>query len=75
MPPITKKDRLIQDLIGQIRSGALPPGSKLPSAKNLRESYVVSQMTVRSAIEHLKTAGYVETVAGLGVYVVESPPT
>ncbi len=74
MPPMTKKDRLISDLISQIHSGKLPPGSKIPSAKDLREEYEISQMTVRSAIGHLKSIGFVEFVPGLGLYVVEHPP-
>jgi len=66
--------RLIDDIETQIRSGALPPGAKLPSGRQLRAQHGVSQMTVRIAVERLRASGWVVTVPGAGVFVAEHPP-
>lgn len=69
------KTQLLMDAIkDQIRSGALAPGAKLPSAREMRDEHGVSQMTVRMAVERLKAAGWVTSIPGAGVYVAESPP-
>lgn len=60
---------VMDDLMKRIRAGEFPPGSKLPSGRELRDHYDVSQMTVRMAIERMRAAGWVNTVPGSGVYV------
>lgn len=75
MPPQTKKQRIISDILEKIQTGQYPPGSKLPSGRELREIYKASPTTVTSAIEWLKAKEYVLGVAGSGVYVVDQLPT
>lgn len=70
----TKIQRLMDDVVAQIRTGILKPGDRLPPAREMREHYHVSQMTVRMAIERLRSAGWVVTVPGGGVWVADSPP-
>jgi len=72
MPP--KKDVIKNELLAMIRSGELPPGSKLPSGRELEEQYGVSRTTVNAAIEWLKATRYVRGYAGSGWYVVENLP-
>lgn len=70
----SKTQHVIDDITRQIRSGALSPGQRLPSAREMREHYDVSQMTIRTAIERLRGAGWVTTVPGAGAYVSQQPP-
>ena len=75
MPPFTKKQQIIEDLTEKIRSGELPPHAQLPTSPKLCEQYRTSLVTVRAAIAILKAQGYVETVHGAGVFVVDRPPS
>jgi DNA-binding FadR family transcriptional regulator len=53
----------------QIQSGAMPPGSRLPSEKVLAQQLGVSRPTVREAMIALEIAGLVEIRTGSGSYV------
>ena len=74
MPPQTSKQRIMSDILEKIQSGTYPPGSKLPSRRELQEIYGASSTTVIAAIEWLKAKEYVQGVAGSGVYVVDVLP-
>lgn len=52
-----------------ITSGAYSPGEKLPSEKNLCDTYKVARMTARKALEHLRDTGVVESRPGIGWFV------
>lgn len=75
MPPQTKKQRIIDDLTAEIRTGILKPGDQLPSTRILVEKYDASIPTVRSAIAWLKASGLVEFMPGAGVFVAEPKTT
>ncbi|MCM3716532.1 PLP-dependent aminotransferase family protein [Alkalihalobacillus oceani] len=53
----------------RILNGELPPGSKLPSERNLAKSFQVNRSTVNSALEELKAMGLIETLVGAGTVV------
>jgi GntR family transcriptional regulator len=53
----------------RIRSGDLPPGRALPSARLLSQQYEVAIGTVKKAIELLRAEGLVRTVIGRGIFV------
>lgn len=59
-------DRLMQ----RIRSGALPPGSQLPSERELMEEYGVGRPAVREALQTLERSGIVEILHGERARVV-----
>ncbi|WP_067794223.1 GntR family transcriptional regulator [Actinomadura formosensis] len=64
--------RQIADAIrARIESGDIPPGRRIPSLTELEAEYDVARDTLRKAVRILKDAGLVETVPGMGVYVVE----
>ena len=63
--------QIADDLRGQIESGLLPPGARLPTEIQLRERYNASRNTVRDAIKLLTTLSLVETRPGQGTFVVE----
>ncbi|MGC9359590.1 MAG: substrate-binding domain-containing protein [Anaerolineae bacterium] len=64
--------QVARDLEEQIASGALEPGTKLPSERQLCEQYDVSQITIRRALRELAHAGKVYSQHGLGWFVAEA---
>lgn len=70
----SKTQTLIDYVIERIRSGEWPPGTKLPSARELREQHGVSQQVVRVAVDRLRLGGWVETSPGAGWWVAPNPP-
>ncbi|TDG00597.1 FadR/GntR family transcriptional regulator [Paenibacillus piri] len=58
----------------QIVSGALKPGEKLPSTKELAERFQVGRSTLREALSALKAMGLVEIHQGEGSYVRSIEP-
>lgn len=61
--------QLASILRDRIRSGDLPPGRALPSARQLSQQYDVAIGTVKRAIELLRDEGLVRTVIGRGIFV------
>ena len=66
--------QMMQTLTGQIRTGDLKPGDKLPTEAALMLSHGVSRTVVREAICGLKSAGLVITKHGIGTFVLDGPP-
>ena len=65
--------QLRERLVEAISSGALPPGSALPSERQLATDLGLSRMTVRRAFEELVEVGLVEQRQGSGTYVRGQP--
>src|ERR1700749_5232776 len=61
--------QIAEDLHNQIESGALAPGSQLPTEIELRERYEASRNTIRDAIKRLTSLGLIETRPGQGTFV------
>jgi GntR family transcriptional regulator len=64
-------DRLRDELLDEITSSQLQPGTKLPSEGQLAKRFNVSRATVRDAVRGLVEAGYVTRRRGSGSYVTE----
>jgi GntR family transcriptional regulator len=64
-------DRLRDELLEEITSTQLLPGTKLPSEGQLAKRFNVSRATVRDAVRALVEAGYVTRRRGSGSYVTE----
>ena len=58
-------------LLQDIRSGALPAGTKLPSKRTLAENLKVSRITVEAAYNLLLAEGYLRSVEKVGYFVEE----
>lgn len=58
----------------RIESGDLAPGDRLPSEKDLMQTYDLSRPTVRAAIAQLRRDGLVDVVHGRGVFAREQEP-
>lgn len=61
-------------LRGRIRDGTYPPGSKLPTRRELCVDLRVSDIVIGVAMRALRHEGLVESLPGVGVYVVEVLP-
>ncbi|WP_405791609.1 FadR/GntR family transcriptional regulator [Streptomyces sp. NBC_01506] len=68
-------DQILEDLRGQILSGALPHGAKLPSERELAARYGVSGPTIREAIRVLTAMGLVSSRNGSGSTVTAQSDT
>jgi GntR family transcriptional regulator len=61
--------RIAEDLREKIESGALRPGSQLPTELELRKQYDASRNSIRDAQRWLITCGLIETRPGQGTFV------
>ncbi|NLO34966.1 MAG: FadR family transcriptional regulator [Clostridiaceae bacterium] len=64
-------DAVFVQLKNLILSGEWAPGSRLPAELALKEQFGVSRMSIRSALERLKSLGLIEARQGSGTYVRE----
>lgn len=69
--PIPPYRQIAGALRERIESGGIPPGRRIPSLVELEQQYDVARDTLRKAIRVLKDEGLVETVVGMGVFVVD----
>lgn len=71
--------RLYREIAEQIRArieaGKFPLGARLPSERELAESFDVSRSSVREALIALEISGYVDVRMGSGIYVCALLPT
>ncbi|MGD0721928.1 MAG: FadR/GntR family transcriptional regulator [Roseiarcus sp.] len=68
-PGLNRTQELAQLLAAEIRSGRLPPGSRLPTEQELSLATGVSRTVVREAVAALRADGLVTTRQGLGAFV------
>lgn len=66
--PMYKK--IYGELLGGIKDGEYPPGSRLPSERELMDTYGVSRITVKKALEILAYRGCILRKPGKGSFVV-----
>jgi len=65
----TMTEIVASQLMGLLTSGALKPGDKLPSERELAEQLNVGRTTVREALKLLTLSGLLEARRGDGTYV------
>ncbi|SNY58160.1 winged helix-turn-helix domain-containing protein [Paractinoplanes atraurantiacus] len=71
MPPRYRYEEIATDLEKRIEAGEFPPGSRLPSRRQLIEQYEVTEPVIDRAMLILRVKGITETLSGVGVYVRE----
>lgn len=63
--------QLAGSLQQRIRSGALPPRTRLPTVRQLAQQLGVTRLTVHSAYAELQAGGWLEATVGRGTFVAE----
>ncbi|MFV2083424.1 MULTISPECIES: winged helix-turn-helix domain-containing protein [Micromonosporaceae] len=71
MPPRYRYEQIADELEERIRAGEFPPGSRLPSRRELTEYYDVTEPVIDRAMQNLRVKGLTETLPGVGVFVAE----
>jgi DNA-binding transcriptional regulator YhcF (GntR family) len=61
--------RVVDDIVEQIRTGKLTGGDVLPTARKLAEVYDVASMTAQRALRELQQHGLTYAVVGKGTFV------
>src|SRR5688572_27601377 len=70
--PTSLADTLFSKLEARILSGALPPGSRFPTQKEIAEQERVSRTVVREAVARLEAQGFAVSRQGSGVFVPDT---
>lgn len=72
LKPIKTK-KIYEEIVDQIKQliidGHIKPGDKLPSERNLVESFKVSRASIREALSALEMMGLIEVRTGEGAYI------
>lgn len=61
--------QLAQDIQRRIKAGTLPPGTRLPTVRELASQLGVTRLTIHSAYSELQSGGWVEATVGRGTFV------
>jgi DNA-binding transcriptional regulator YhcF (GntR family) len=67
-------DQLRSQIIDGIRSGRLPPGTRLPTVRELAAQLSMAVNTVARAYRELESAGVLETRGRFGTFVARTDP-
>jgi DNA-binding GntR family transcriptional regulator len=67
--PTQRYEEVAADLISKINDGTYPSGTRLPSRKDMRTIYTISDSVSDKALMIVRATGLVETLPGRGVYV------
>ena len=69
--PVPPYRQIADDLRRKIENGTILPGRRIPSIVEMEQEYQVARDTLRKATQVLKDEGLVETVVGMGIFVVD----
>ncbi|MET0703658.1 MAG: GntR family transcriptional regulator [Mycobacterium sp.] len=67
-------DQLRSQIIEGVRDGRLPPGTRLPTVRELAARLGLAVNTVARAYRELETAGIVETRGRFGSFIAHADP-
>jgi DNA-binding FadR family transcriptional regulator len=73
MPPQYRYEEIAADVRRRIAAGEFPPGSRLPSRRELIDEDQVTEPVIDRAMQVLRVLGITETLPGVGVFVRERP--
>ncbi|MEZ5336951.1 MAG: PLP-dependent aminotransferase family protein [bacterium] len=66
-------EQIRKQIVQLVRDGLLPPGSKIPSVRQLALKLGVGKNTVSQAYDELSAESIIETRHGSGTYITDSP--
>lgn len=67
--PQYRYEEIADDLRKRITDGEFPPGTRLPSRRELTDHYDVSTPVIDRSMQILRILGVIDTLPGVGVYV------
>lgn len=67
--------QVVEIVIGRIKDGTYPPGTRVPSTLELATELGVASSTSQKALAHLRREGWLRGETGIGTFVVDQPPT
>lgn len=65
---------VVDQILEQIHNNTLPPGSRLPSQRDLAVLLGVGRSSIREAVNALVVKGYLEPIQGKGTFIKSIPP-
>lgn len=68
------RERIAETIRARIKSGEYPPGSKLPTERELAAEFECSLEPVKTALDRLQTEGWIVGQQGRGRYVADPLP-
>lgn len=71
-PGARLSDRVANALSTELRSGRIPPGTRIPTETALSEQFGVSRTVIREAVSQVKSLGLLASRQGSGVYAQEA---
>ncbi|MDR7520519.1 MAG: FadR/GntR family transcriptional regulator [Armatimonadota bacterium] len=71
--PVRLKEQAVRQIRRLIQDGALRPGDRLPSERQLSAQFQISRGTVREALQLLEAIGLLEIRQGEGAFVRATP--
>lgn len=66
--------QVAQIVIGRIKDGTYPPGSRVPSTLELATELGVATSTSQKALAHLRQEGWLRGETGIGTFVADRIP-
>ena len=72
--PLERHGDIRAQLSSLIRSGAKPPGSRLPTRLELASQFKTTPVTIQKALDRLMADGFVKARGRSGTFVVDRPP-
>jgi GntR family transcriptional regulator/MocR family aminotransferase len=66
--------QIVDQVIDRIRSGAFPPGFRLPPTRTLARELDAHRNTIVRAFEELQSAGFIVSIVGRGTFVTDELP-
>lgn len=74
LPKVPLYRQLADTLRHRIAGGGIAPGERLPTEAELSESFGMSRITVRHALDQLVREGMIERFPSRGTFAVDRPP-
>ncbi|MFF9758558.1 GntR family transcriptional regulator [Streptomyces caelestis] len=66
--------QVAQIVIGRIKDGTYPPGSRIPGTLELATELGIASSTSQKALAFLRREGWLRGETGIGTFVVDQPP-
>ncbi|MBZ6086590.1 GntR family transcriptional regulator [Streptomyces olivaceus] len=66
--------QVAQVVIGRIKDGSYPPGSRVPSTLELASELGIASSTSQKALAYLRREGWLRGETGIGTFVTDEPP-